>query len=200
MINNIKFLVIVLVLGAGIWVFKDWQYQRSENKIEAQNKEWLKKFDSLQYAYVVLGDKQLKEYVEDRKDLKAIIKDNGVKIERIQRVMIQALSYRDTVVNNVDLSPVLSAINTRKDFTLPIIDSTKCLVIKGTVKYINEKLSFQFDQRDYNDNTTVVAYWQRRQWKLLWFKTRLFGKKEGTAIVSSECGTSKTIEIEKKND
>ena len=200
MINNIKFLIIVLVLGAGIWVFKDWQFQRSENQRAAENERQMKYVDSLKYAYVILSDKQLKEYVEDRADLMAVIKDNGIKMQRVQKILIQALSYRDTVDNNVDLSPILSAINNKKDFTLPVIDSTKCMIIKGTVKYINDQLSFQFDERTYKDKTTVIGYWQRRQWKFLWFKTRLFGKKEGTAVVSSECGVSQTIEIQKKDD
>lgn len=200
MINNIKFLIIVLILGAGVWFFKDWQYQRSENSRIAENSRQVKYADSLRYAYVLLSDKQLKEYVEDNKVLKSVIKENGIKMERIQKIVLQSLSYRDTVKNNVDLSPVLTAINNKKDFSLPVVDSTKCLVIKGTVKYINDKLSFQFDQRDYNDETTAVAFWQRRKWKLLWFHTRMFGKKEGTAVVSSNCGVSKIIEIENRND
>jgi len=198
--TNLKIMFIAMLLVFGVWFYQDWKYNKYENKRQVENARQLERQDSIHSAYVVYSQDQIKKYVNNTSDLKELTKQNNIDINRIEKIMIAKLQYRDTTKRKVDLAPVLAAINTRSDFELPVIDSTQCLIIKGTVKYINDKLSFTFEDKRYKDKITAVAYWERRQWKLFWFRTRIFGKRQDTAIIKSECGISQLIQIEKKKN
>ncbi|MNL86767.1 hypothetical protein D3C87_2156190 [compost metagenome] len=54
------------------------------------------------------------------------------------------------------------------------------------------------DDRQFHNKSDAVAYWERREWNFLGFKTRFLGKKQFTAKVFDECGESRTMKIEKK--
>ena len=107
------------------------------------------------------------------------------------------LRYRDTTIVSTDLSGVVSAINSKKDISIPVKDSTKCLVIKGHVDLIGGNMTLNITDRLFTGETTAVGYWERKQWKFLGIKTRFLGKKQGTVKLVDKCGESQIINIEK---
>lgn len=143
---------------------------------------------------------QMKNYVTDNEDLAEIIRNNRIKIDRIQNIQQQRLTYTDTIPFRADLQPVLAAINENRDITLAYKDSSACNPIEGTIKYINKQLSFDIKKKEFKDTTTAIAYLERRKWRLLWFETRLLGKLQGKAHISSTCGVSETINITRVED
>jgi hypothetical protein len=197
-LNNLKMLVIASVLVALVWFYKNYEAQLRENTIRTENERQMRYSDSLQYAYTMLSDKQIENYIEDNKDLKSIIKQNQIKISRIQSIVTQSLKYHDDVTRSYFADNIVEAIIEKKDYTMPIIDSTSCLIIKGNLQFKDNKLSLNITDRIFNNKTTTVAFWERKEWKLLFWKTRWFGKKQGTVRVTDECGKSQTLKIEKR--
>jgi len=112
--------------------------------------------------------------------LKNNLEKDGIKVNRIKEIVSTKYNYKDTLI--------------RKYVSGPFIDSTKCLTIKGFV----DSSGVTITNRQFNNKTDAVAYWERNQWKFLGIKTRFLGKKQMTAKVYDECGETKTIKIEKK--
>jgi len=197
-LNYIKYTIILALVCAGVWFIKDYIDKKEFKQDTEANALSQKRFDSLRVSYTVLTDKQMMETLKENNEYKALLKENNIKLGRVTSVMQSILKYRDTTIITTDLSEVVKAINSKKDISMPFKDSTKCLVIKGRVDFINGIGTLNITDRISNNKTTIFAYWERREWKLLGFKTRFLGKKQGTAKVIDECGESKTINIEKR--
>ena len=67
------------------------------------------------------------------------------------------------------------------------------MIVKGYVLLDGQKLDLVIDDREFTNTMTGVAYLQRRKWRLLFFNTRLFGKKELEIILQDTCGISHTL-------
>ena len=72
------------------------------------------------------------------------------------------------------------------------------MVIKGFVVFKNDTLQLDITDRQFTNSSEVVSYYERRQWKFLGIKTRLFGKKQLTVIIKDDCGRSETVIIDLK--
>lgn len=198
-INSLKTYLIVIGIGVAIWFYKDYQFQKQENKRQSENIEQIRKFDSLKFASQTYTKKELKEYLEyNRKDLQDFLEDNRVRTNRIERIITQSLRYNDNTVTTTDLNKVLEAINQKREIKVPVIDSTDCLIIKGFVAFDNDTLSLNITDRKFKNKSDVVSYWERNQWSFLGIKTRLFGKKKATVIIKDDCGNTETFVIDKK--
>lgn len=198
-LNNIKSIGIGLALIIGVWYYKDAEKAKADLKIQESNSEMIRKYDSLKFASVTYSKEELDEYLEyQRKDLQQFLKDNKINSKNIEQIITQKLEYLDDIDRSTDLQPVLDAINQRKDIKVPVIDSTKCLVIKGFVVFENDTLSLDITDRKFKNRTDVVSHWERNQWKFLGIKTRLFGKKQATVIIKDDCGNTETFIIDKK--
>lgn len=199
-IQNLKTYLIVIAIGVAIWFFKDYQFQKEENKRQSANIEQLRKYDSLKYASQTYTKKELDEYLEyNRKDLQEFLNENRISTRKIEQIITQKLIYNDTVNRKVNLQPILDAIKSQKNLKVPIIDSTNCLIIKGFVVFENDTLSLDITDRKFTNTSDVISYWQRNQWKLLGIKTRLFGRKTATVIIKDACGETQTFVIDKSN-
>jgi len=198
-IENLKVYAIVAGILFAIWFYKDWQFQKAENKRQTENIEQLRYFDSLKYASQTYSKKELNEYLEyNRQDLQQFLKDQKIATRKIERIITQKLTYQDNVDRSVNLQPILDAINKRQDIKIPVVDSTDCLIIKGYVAFENDTLSLNITDRKFKNKSDVVSYWQRNQWKILGIKTRLFGRKKATVIIRDNCGNTETFIINKK--
>lgn len=197
-LNYFKYGIIFLLLISAIWFYKDYQDKKQFKETTEENERQKKQFDSLRISTIVLNDKQRDEYLRQNKEFKAVIKENGIKLNRVTSIMNHLLKYRDTTIVNTDLSDVLDAINKKTDYSQPFKDSTSCLLIKGKVKYANGGLSVEINERVFSGNTTAVGYWERRQWNFLGIKTRFLGKKEASVKIIDKCGTSQIIKVEKQ--
>lgn len=198
-VENLKIFIIVGLVITGVWFYKDYQHQKSENKRQSENMEQIRKLDSFRFASVTYTENELNEYFEfQRKDLKKFLDKNKISTKRIERIITQRLKYRDTVNRSQNLQPILDAIKKNQNIRVPVIDSTDCLIIKGWVVFENDSLSLNITDRKFTNVTDVISYWERNQWKLLGVKTRLFGRKKATVIVKDKCGKTRTFEVVKK--
>ena len=197
-VNYIKYAIILALVCAGIWFIKDYIDKKEFKQDTITNQLYQDKFDSLRVSYTVLADKQMINALKQNNEYKKLLKESNIKLGRVTSFMQSVLKYRDTTIVETDLSPVLDAINLKKNISVPFVDSTKCMTIKGNVDLIGGFMTLNITDRVFNNKTSIIAYWERREWKFLGIKTRFLGKKQGTAKVIDECGESRTINIEKK--
>lgn len=198
-LNNIKSILITVAIIGVVWYYKDAEKAKADLKVQKANAEMVRKFDSLKFASVTYNDAELKEYLEyQRKDLQDFLQQNDVKLRRIQQIITQQLQYQDTVSRNVNLQPILDAINKNQNIKVPVVDSTRCMIIKGYVAFENDTLSLNITDRKFKNRSDVISYWERNQWKFLGIKTRLFGRKKATVIIKDDCGNTETFVIDKK--
>lgn len=197
-LNYIKYGIILILVCAGIWFYKDYIDKTEFKKNTEANDLSNSRFDSLRVKTLIFTDKQMMAALKQNDDYKALLKENNIKLDRVTSIMNHLLKYRDTTIVNTDLSAVLSAVNAKQNIVFPIKDSTSCLVIKGNINYQNGVLGLNITDRIFTGNTTAIGYWERREWKFLGIKTRFLGKKQGTVKLTDKCGESQIINIEEK--
>ncbi|TDW48835.1 hypothetical protein EV144_103352 [Flavobacterium sp. 270] len=66
------------------------------------------------------------------------------------------------------------------------------------ISFENDTLKWQVLDCQFKNKSDAVAYWERKQWKFLGIKSRLFGKIELTSKTFDNCGESRILRIEKK--
>lgn len=197
-IKTIKTVALILAIAVAIWFFKDWKTQTERNKITVENLRQLSKLDSLNFISQVFSKEEINHYLRDQnKYLLQKLEKDKIKLNRIESIVSSIYKYKDTVKTETDVSGILDYIKTNTPKQELFIDTTKCLTIKGFVKFDGQKLKVVFTEKEFNNKSDAVAYWERREWKFLGIKTRLFGRKEFTAVNYNECGESKTMKIEK---
>lgn len=191
-------LLLLLMVGA-IWIYKDWQFQKAENIRQTENLRQLHMADSLKYSQQILTEREFRQYLEyDRKDLIKKLDEANIRQNRIQSLLTNTYRYKNDSVKQYDVTGLIAAINEKKEFTVPFSDADKCLTIKGNVTFKNDSLKVNITDREFNNKTDNVVYWERRQWKILGIKTRFLGKKQFTAKNFDQCGESNIVKIEKK--
>lgn len=200
-LQNFKTLLTVAGIVIGVWFYKDWQFQKSENIRQTENASQLRKADSLKFTSQNLTSREILEYLQySNPDLTKKLKADNVKLNRIESIVSQNFKYRDTATKEIDLQKIINAIKSNIPTSTPVIDSTKCLTIKGFVKYENDSLKLKITERVFNNKTDAVAYWERQQWSFLGIKTRFLGKKQFTAKTYNDCGESTIMKIEKNKE
>ena len=199
LINNTKTILIVLGIAAAIWFFKDWQHQKAENIRQTENNRQLRHKDSLNYSQQLLNKSEIIDYLEyDKSELKDNLNRANIKLNRIERIITQKLEYRDTIKTDYKIEGIIAAIKDNRRLEVPVLDSTKCMVIRGSILYDGKELSLNIKERNFKNVSDVVTYWERRQWKILGIKTRLFGKKQVTVKIFNSCGKTETKVVERK--
>lgn len=171
----------VALVGYIVWLYKDREYQKSENERQTENNRQTRIADSLRFSSQILKAKELKEHFEyENKDLINKLAKAGIKTDRVKEIISSNYYYRDSIQ--------------KKYYTGQFTDSTKCLVIKGEID-TNGVVTIK--DRQFKNKMDAVAFWERRQWSFLGIKTRFLGKKQMTAKVFDDCGNSKVIQIKK---
>ena len=126
-LDYIKYVIILLTVSAAIWFYKDYidkkQFKENTEANDLQNQ----KFDSLRIKTLIYTDKQMMNVLKQNEEYQALLKENNIKLNRVTSVMNHLLKYRDTTIVNMDLSPVLNAINKKENYVQPFKDSTSCL-------------------------------------------------------------------------
>lgn len=197
--KNLRTVFIVAISLIALWFYKDYKFQVSENLRQSENANQLRKADSLRFTSQILTKDEIKDYLQyDNKDLGSKLTADKINYNRIESIVSQTLKYRDTTKKAYDVTEIVEAIKKGVPTKTTFEDTTKCQTNKGYVEFKNDSLKVIFTEKTFNNKTDAVAYWQRREWKLLGFKTRFLGKKEFTAKNYSDCGESKIMKIEKK--
>lgn len=204
--SNIRQILIVIAIVAALsiigtigYYINDYQYQKSEAVRQTENNRQLRISDSLRFTTQILSEREIKEYLQyNNSELKKNLERDGIRLNRIEGIVANTYKYRDDQTRSSDVSQLLAAIKQNKPTKVPFTDSAKCLTIKGFVRYENDSLKVDIVSRDFQNKNDGVVYWERREWKLLGIKTRLFGKKQFTAKQFDQCGETTTLKIEKK--
>lgn len=199
-IKNFKQIALVVLIMAVVWFYKDYQHQKIENARQAENATQLRKSDSLRFTIQILTSQEIQDYLQyQNQELQQKLESDKINTNRIVSIVSSNLKYKDNTTKTTDLNNIANAIKNNIPTYTPILDSTKCLTIKGIIEFKNDSLKLKITERIFNNKTDAVAYWERRQWKFLGIKTRFLGKKQFTAVNYSDCGEEKTILIKKKD-
>jgi len=136
--------------------------------------------------YLDTHDKSLKRWLDKKHD---------INLKKVQSIIKSELVFVNKDTTIVDLSPILEAIKKGEaQAKQPFTDSiANCMIVKGYILLDGEKLDLVINDREFKNTMTGVAYLQRQKWKLLFFNTRLFGKRKLEIILEDSCGTSHTI-------
>lgn len=200
-IQTIRTILIIAGIALAIWFFKDWQFQKSENIRQTENARQLRISDSLKMTSQVLTTSEIKEYLEYRdKDLKKKLDAVGINAGKVQSIITNNYSYKDTTTQVTDVSPLIKSILNGIPNSQPFQDTTKCQTTKGSVVFDGKKLEVKVNDREFKNKSDAVVYQERKQWSFLGIKTRFLGKRQFTSKVFDDCGESKILKIEKKKD
>ena len=172
-LKNFRLVFILFLAIAAVWFYKDYTFQKSENARQAENASQLRKGDSLRFASQLLSKDEIKDYLQyENSDLKKKLVNAGIKESRIESIISQTLKYHDTTKRETDVSGLVEAIKKSIPKEQIWSDSTKCLTTKGIVSFDGQKLKVVVNDRQFNNKSDAVAYWERKEWSFLGVKTR----------------------------
>lgn len=198
-IQNIKTLLIGVAIVAAVWFYKDYTFQKAENERQTENASQLRKSDSLRFTNQVLSPKEIDDHITyNDPELKKKLDAANIKVSRIESLISQTLKYRDTTKRETDVSGLVDAIKNSIPKSQSWSDTTKCMTVTGIASFDGQKLKVVVNDRQFSNKSDAVAYWERREWSFLGFKTRFLGKKQFTSKLFDDCGESRIMKIEKK--
>ena len=194
-LNNLKSILIVAAIVAAVWFFKDYQYQKEENIRQTENNRMLRRADSLKYSEQTLTTKEIIDHLEyNNTGLKKKIDEANIKMRRIERIITQELAYRDTTRNDININGIIRAIKENRRLEVPVVDSTECLIIRGSVLYDNNQITLNIKDRKFKNVSDVVTFWERKKG----FLGIRWGRKQVTVKVFNSCGETITKVVEKR--
>lgn len=192
-------IVAMALTGTGIWIYKDWKFQKAENARQTENGRQTRIGDSTGVIQQVLTKEEIKEFLQYRdKELLAKLTASGIKTNKVESIITHNYYYKDTTTQVTDVSPLINSIIKGIPDHQDFIDTTKCQTTKGSVVFSGKKLEIKINDREFKNKTDAVVYEERKQWKFLFIKSRFLGKRQFTAKNFNECGESKILKIEKR--
>lgn len=187
----------ILALSGSLYVTcsKLEKSQKNEKRLEENARQQLY-VDSLKFSTQSLKISEFKEYLKLR-DNQLLDKINkaGVKTNKVERIITNNVHYINKDTIHYDLDSLKHAIINDLEAEKLITYSDSCLSINGVVKYDKNILSFDLIDKEFKNKTDVVVFTERKQWKFLFIKSKLFGKKYSTAKVFNNCGESYTTDV-----
>lgn len=178
------FLVFVVIT----FVSKENHKRESERK-DSVIENLLQEKEQLHTRYE-LDKKELKTYISTQeKKLDSTLKEMDIKLRKVSQVVKTTYVYKDTIINRVELTPVLDSIYAGRNIVFPFVDSTKCIQTRGYAEFKNGVFGLNFTDREVNDTIYHVTNWYKK-----WF----LGRRHYKVDVTTDCGSSKTIVINRK--
>ena len=142
-IKNIRLLFLIGLVGYIVWLYKDREFQKSENERQTENNEQIRKSDSLRFSTQILNANELKEHFEyQNKDLRNKLAKAGIKTDRIKEIISTNYFYRDSIQ--------------KKYYSGAFVDSTKCMIIKGI---IDSTGIVTIKDREFKNKMDAIAFW-----------------------------------------
>ena len=205
-IKNIALIVLIVGMVGGAW------YLISQNKTLKANLSTAKSNTSNalreKTSAIVELDLEKKEFLEyiksrDNQDsqLNGLIDKLSaleIDLKRVKKIVSTKVEARDTTLNIINLDSLAQKVKLNQQFTIPFNNKTKCFDISGTFNYKDGISSISINDRQFNDTINYIYHWERKQWKFLFIKSRLFGKKQLKDTVISNCGNVKTLIIKQQ--
>lgn len=205
---------LILVLGAIIIVLiilLGFTYEQMRtNKNQALRWENNYQHSQEEISRVQMTFKEFKEQKTKKED--SLLKAIDIKPKQVEKIVYIENSYINADTHKVELVLEGSAIidldyipgsenniseidkNIKRSSTF--LYSIECLSVQGTLRTVDKNAELYITQVNYKNYHSYVAYWKRREWKILGIKTRIFGKKQGELEISSDCGKTKVKEID----
>ena len=152
--NNIKLIAIVLAIVAAVWFYKDYKFQVAENKRQTENNNQIRKADSTKYASQILSKDEINDYLEFKnKDLQKMLQQSDINTNRIVSIISSTLKYRDTTSRETNLSGLVESIRANTPTSQEVIDTSKCMTIKGIVSFSDNKLKLTITDRSFKNKS-----------------------------------------------
>ena len=202
------YIIIIGVVGilAGVWFTSKNHYdQKLKIELLEQNEanrkiydKQLAKKDSTHSTLFrqMLSKKEFEEMLDTRnKALKNWIeKENNIKLKNVKSFIHSELTYINKDTTIVDLSELRDLILKSQKGSIPFSETIEnCMIIGGSVIVDGEKIRLEITDKQFNNTMKGVAYIDRKAWKLLFFTTKIFGKRELKLILEDSCGKSHTM-------
>lgn len=191
-------LVLLSLLVA--FLFNSLKKEKAESERQEQNYEQLRDFDQKKIASLEFKNKiEFEDYLNSSQKIRDLLnqqkKENNIKIKQLNSVIYQQQIHIDTTSSKENVTEIVKYIREDKPFKKYWTDSTKCLILKGNLTYKNNSLISEITYKKFTNEMILTGHWLRPQKN--WF-TRNFGKRYATSTVTSTCGETKTIILNKK--
>ncbi len=200
-LKDLRYVFLIGIALYGMKLYKDNQILKKDNARVVENYRQQSRLDSLQYAQKVLDKKEISDYLTyQNKGLKSQLQKSNVKLNRIEKIISQKYKFKDTLSKRKSISPIINSIRTAQPSLIPFYEKGKCFSVGGNIVYDGkDSLKLEINKREFNNNFNYVSSWERKPHRWIFgIKTRLFGKKISKVNIFNDCGTSKTLIIEKK--
>ncbi len=137
---------------------------------------------------IQLSYREFKDQKSNKID--SLLHELNIKPKQIESI----ITIRTTYTNTDTIFVPLTQTNVN---SFEFIERIDCTEIEGSIiTGLTNKPELSITNLSHNDEIDYVAYWKRRQWRLLGIKTRLFGKKLGELKVVSKCGNINVHQID----
>lgn len=196
--KDIRYVILILLLGALGFLYHQNEYLKQENRRTIDNYNNAIKIDSLEVAvFKVNKQQEIEDLLDQNKELNQLVISSEIKKKRIQKLYYQQQLFVDSLKRKLDVSGLVEKI--RKDIpaTIQWKDSSNCLTIKGNVAYKNDSLGVNVTERKFNNETVLIKHKGRRK-KVKWLFGLRLGPREQKFTPQSKCGKSKVVIIDKE--
>lgn len=174
-LTTVLMVLVVALMATTAIFFNNWRTERENSVRWEGNYESLKEDNHT--LHLTIGE--FKDQLNEKMD--SVLKVANVKANHIKYITNVTNKYIDTTIVE---APVVKVDKSKYQFT----DSTKCMTIKGIVDISLDTPRVVVTDRLFQNEQSYIAYWERRKWKCLFFKTRILGKKETKLKVVNMCG------------
>jgi hypothetical protein len=181
----IKYFIIVILLLSSALAFNIKELIRANNNIDRLEENFIQMHKSNISLKLTLDE--FKVTMTDRMD--SVLEKADIKPKWIKQYNEINHYYYDTVEVVVPTTKV-------NDSTYTFLDTKDCFSIGGNIVVADSKPKLNIDYRAYNTNIDYILYQNRAKYQFLFWKWRLFGKKENNLYISSDCGETKVKRID----
>ena len=185
-----KLIGVFLLVGAIIWIYKDWRFQIKENQRLEKNYTNEVKKDSTGYSEQKLTKEQAEEkiYYTDPY-LAKLLKEQNIKIKNLERVVTtQNEFFRMDTTRHV-LNEILLGIRENRSAKQRVISQDSCYLVGANIHFNGQDVYLDSLEVKFMTRTDIIASLPKKKWWLPW---KWFKKRKATITVVDKCGESKT--------
>ena len=182
----IAVIVLIGALASGLQIyFKKYKAEKADKERLSLNNMQLMA-ENRQNIDLKLTLKEFKASMSTKID--SILKVAEIASKQVKTITVNNTYYIDSSKTVIRPEPEIS----NSDTTYPFIDIKDCFTVGGYMKIQNDRPELVINKREFKNEVTIVGY-EKRPHKI-WFVR--WGKKQTYIETSSDCGETKTTQIE----